>query len=723
MFKITSEDGKKLHHHLLFITKGDEANPISIEVGEANNHTHAVDVQFFTIDPITFQQVPLPQPSITFSMEEGHTHEMGGDVELEVTKPPKKSDEDKVAELRKMFEGSREYERDSRKKAQESVSFYEGRQWERKHSDALNGKGRVVLTINHIENAVDTLSGYFRQNRTDFKFFGVEKSDNVIADITTEVVRNICERNEFAHVETCVFEDEVVPGRGLFHSYIDFDDNVEGDIKIERYEWDDVYFSQHNKADASDAEHMSKSKWYSKDKLKSEYPDKADDIQADFDYHSYAENDDDNVRLPGRQYDEGFRNDSNMGLVPDFVDLKRKEYRVIETEQKQYSRIPILTRIDVDEPVDARDWNKKDVTAAKSLGFSVIRRPSYKMRVTKFAGNVLLDDYVDDEKIFSITPVYAKKRKDSWYGKVESAKDPQRELNKLRSQQVDIVNKMTVNGWFMDRDTFSTPQEKRKFERESSAGGFMAETNGAQKDPRKVEASPLPSGLLNAMETSRSEIKEILNVTPEVLNSKSTSGLALIQGQKMALLGSEYLYDNMAQSKKRLGIRIVHMIQKIYTPERIMRILTANAQRKPLEIGGEKLDPQNQQQMDALKARIEEALNNDELTSLDLVVGETSHSPNKQLADFSMNLEMARVTGGGIPIEMLIESSPMSEDQKAKAMQSIERQKQAAAQAEQQKIQSEIEKSQPDAIKMQQAMQRGGPPQGGMPPQGQPPMR
>jgi len=708
MFRISSTDGQgKGHYHLLFIANG------GIECAEAEGHTHIVDVNKTTIDPISLMEVQLPEPVVVFSEEDEHTHEIGGEVELKQTKPPKKSDEDKVADLRRMFESARKYERDARRKAEESVNFYEGHQWERKHRDALSSKGRVVLTINHIENAVDTLSGYFRQNRTDFKFYGVEKSDNVVADIVTEVVRNICERNEFAHVETCVFEDEVVPGRGLFHSYVNFDDNVEGDIRIERYEWDDCYFSQHNKADASDAEHMSKSKWYSKEKLKNEYPDKADDIQADFEL--YENDDKENVRVPGRQYARAFANEDNESsntLVPDFVDLKRKEYRVIETEQKQYMRVPVLTRIDVDDPVNAKDWDSKDIVGAKSLGFSVIRRPFHKVRVTKFAGNVLLDDYVKDERDFSITPVYAKKRKDTWYGKVEAAKDPQRELNKLRSQQIDIVNKMTVNGWFHDRNTFSSPQEKRKFEKESSAGGFMAELNDLSKAPIRAETSPLPSGLINAMETSRAEIKEVLNVTPEVLNSKSTSGLALIQGQKMALLGSEYLYDNMAQSKKRLGVRLVHLIQKIYTPERIMRILMSSAQRRPLEVGGQPVNPQDIQQRQAIESRIQQALDNNELTKLDLVVGETSHSPNKQLADFSMNLEMARVTGGAIPVEMLIASSPMSEDQKAKAMQSIEQQKQAAAQAEQEKQRTEIEKSQPDEIKMRQAMQ----------PQGQPPV-
>ena len=705
MFRISSTDGKKPHYHLLFVTND------GIECAEANDHTHLVDVQTSMVDPMTGMEQPLPQPVVTFSMEDDHTHEMGGEVPLKVQKPKKESDEDKTSKMRKMFESAREYERDARRKGKESVNFYEGYQWERKHRDALASKGRVVLTINHIENAVDTLSGYFRQNRTDFKFFGVEKSDNVVADITTEVVRNICERNEFAHVETCVFEDEVVPGRGLFHSYIDFDNNVEGDIIIERYEWDDVYFSPHNKADATDAEHMHKAKWFALEKLKAEYPDKADDLQADFDEFD-RDDKDDNVRVPGRQYERAFsRSDEHYkGVTPDFIDVRSKEYRVIETEQKQYIRVPILTRIDVDDPINAKDWESADLTAAKSLGFTIFRRPNHKMRITKYAGSVLLEDYIIDERDFSITPVYAKKRKDTWYGKVEAAKDPQRELNKLRSQQVDIVNKMTVDGWFIQRNSFTSPQEKRKFEKESSSAGFQAEVDNLQNAPQKVEASPLPSGLINAMETSRMEVKEVLGVRTPQEESKSTSGLAIIQGQKKMLLGNEYLYDNMAQSKKRLGVRLVHLIQKIYTPERIMRILMSSAQRRPLEVGGEQVDPQNMQQLQALAQRIQEALDNKELTQLDLVVGETSHSPNKQLADFSMNLEMARVTGGGIPIEMLIETSPMSEDQKAKALQSIEKQKQAAAQAEQQKQQTEIMKSQPDEVKLQQ---QGMPPQGG----------
>jgi len=108
MFKISSRDGKKPHHHLLFITKD------GIEVGEANKHTHAVSVQTteVQIDPMSGMPVemPLEQPIVIFSMEmeDDHTHEVGGEVELKVDKPKKETDEDKTSRMRKMFESARE---------------------------------------------------------------------------------------------------------------------------------------------------------------------------------------------------------------------------------------------------------------------------------------------------------------------------------------------------------------------------------------------------------------------------------------------------------------------------------------------------------------------------------------------------------------------------------------------------------------------------------------
>lgn len=693
MFQHSTENGSRPHRHLLYI---DEQGAIS--VGEANKHTHPIEVfQESVIDPMTLMETPVGAP-VTFLAEvDGHTHDLAGELFIKEKKGKKRPDEDVCREMRELFESAKKHEENPRKAAKESYDFYHGDQWDESTKSELAAKRRACLTINHIAGAVDSLSGYLRQNRTDIKFWPVEDGDAVVADICTAIVKNICERSEFEHVEVEVFEDEVIAGRGCFHPYFDYDDNPEGEIKIERWEWDEVYFGPHNKPDGSDAEHSHKVKWFSKDQLKNQYPDKADDIQADMD----AETTDDltpHLRVEGRQYELG--SGARQPLGPEYVNTRKKEFLVIESERKEYQRIPVIFDVLRDEYTNADGWSSKDISAAKSLGFEVVYQPIHKMKIVKYSGNVVLESSIEDLREFSIIPVYAKKRKDKWYGKVLSAIDPQRELNKVRSQGVDILNKSVSHGWFWDQQTFSTPQQRRTFQDNINAPGFSLEVADTSKLPAKVDSEPLPSGLAAAQQAAKAEVREILNVTPEVLNSSSASGVAIIEGKRMALLGSEYLFDNLSMAKKRLGKRLVQMIQQVYTPERMVRILMTMNQRRPVSINGMPITEETADQFRKL-------LSTSDLTKFDVVVGEAQSSPNKQTSDFSVLLEIGRVTGGqAVPPELLVEAAPLSEDKKQRALQYLQQQKESAAQAEQAKQQTEIQKSMPDEVKLAQARQQ-----------------
>ena len=87
---------------------------------------------------------------------------------------------------------------------------------------------RAALTINEIEPKIDLLSGYQRQNRTDFKFMPVEEGDQRVADILNVVVKNITDQCQYPHEETLVFEDMAIRGRGCFNIYVSNEKNILG---------------------------------------------------------------------------------------------------------------------------------------------------------------------------------------------------------------------------------------------------------------------------------------------------------------------------------------------------------------------------------------------------------------------------------------------------------------------------------------------------------------
>jgi hypothetical protein len=66
----------------------------------------------------------------------------------------------------------------------------------------------------------------------------------------------------------------------MWHVYLDRDENLEGDVKVEYWPQKDVYFGPFSRKDQQDLEYLCKVKWFSKAKLEQLFPEKAKDLRA-----------------------------------------------------------------------------------------------------------------------------------------------------------------------------------------------------------------------------------------------------------------------------------------------------------------------------------------------------------------------------------------------------------------------------------------------------------
>jgi len=599
-----------------------------------------------------------------------------------------------VSNVKALFKAAKEDESDSRTKAEESEKFYQGGKGQWKDADAkkLEGEDRPALTFSEVEDKIDLLSGYQRQNRLDIRYYPTEEGDARVADILTTVVKNIHEQCNYDHKETKAFDDEMIAGRGILHTYIDYDDDIRGTIKTERFPWMDGYFGPHEEEDLSDCEHHHKARWFSKAKCKQMWPEKAKDIQATFDLY------DSTRKLKGYPVDQYAHPDKETsvagGADPDFVNIARKEIRVLESTYKEYEQVTVLAVPDFDDYVPTQGWKREDVAAAKTIpGVSAISRKVTRFRVSTIGGDILLDDYYSEFDDFSLTPIYAKKRGNNWWGKIEAVKDPQREINKRRSQMADITNRMSGRGYFYDDQTFPDQKEEAKFKKNSSKAGFTSKVSDSSRPPVKQDGPNFPIELANMIAMDSEKIRGMMNVNIAMLGQAgaSVSGVALARSERQGVIGNEFLFDNLSLAKRRLGRLYIPMIQKVYTPERILRILKNRMQKVPVEIGGQKYDQDNPFSTEDEEA-IMTLLQTKDLGKYDVVVGEMQMSPTMQLAYFSMFAEMA---GKGLPIppSMIIKLSPLPEKEKQEALAAIEQQMNMEAQREKMKYDTEIRKT------------------------------
>ena len=613
-----------------------------------------------------------------------------------------------VQEIVDLYRQAKQYEDDSRKKAYEAEKLYAFDQWDAKTKKDLEGNDRAAHTVNIIEPAIDNLSGYQRQNRTDFRFLPTEEGDQVVSDILNVIVKNITEQCYYPREETKTFEDCARVGRGLFNIYEDYDKNIQGDIIIERFAWDESFIGPHEKEDLSDCEYLVKTKWYSLSKLREMYPEKAarfNPEDAETEVQDIKKSEDWDKRL------SDMRTTAMATADTDLVDKVKKQYRKLELWRKVYEKKHILVNGEDNFVFSADGWSEADVASIRGVaGFRVIPRTPFRIKVSSCIAGVLLDRGYPElaTQDFHIVPTYAKKMRNLWWGKIESVKDMQRLINKSYSQFTDILNRMAAYGWFYDNETFPNEQERKKFQKVAAKPGFQQKINDVTRPPKKEEGVKFPAEIVEAINVFSSTAREIMNIKLEMLGQagQNESGVAIRQKIVQQLLGNDFIFDNLSFAKKKIGRIVVAMVQKLYSVERLLRILRNQHLKEPVELAGKKLDEYD-------PAEIAAMLKNADLTKYDVTVSESPASPSAMMGNFLLLLDMAG-RGVQIPPSAFMRFAPIPG--KEKIMEEIAAMAADEKAREERKYQAEIDKTQiAQQGKVAQNQGRGEMPLSGMP--------
>lgn len=686
LLRTTAEGkGRGSHYHVAFI---DEESGQGL-VAESSNHAHELQFVPPTAEATDEFGNLLPANPGGWQLspggEDGHTH---GLEEYEPDYQTESEDDDKIVkEVHQLFRAARELEKESFERAEECERFYCGEQWEEGQKRELEELSRAALTINKIEKGVDVLTGHQRQQRTDIRYLPMEGGDQRVADLLNILTKQITEQTGFEREESEVFEDAVIVGRGIFNLWVDFSRDLQGEIKIERFPWGQVRFGPHEKRDLSDCEYILKDKMYSLPKLKQLYREKAKDLQRDFeDYEDPAtgrmQYAGDDYRVTSDNWKPFFVGDVKL------ADIAKKEFRLIECVRKVYIPSAVVVAPEQDFYFTASGWKEKDLTAIKTLpGFDVFKRDEQRLRITRVCGRtVLYDENPADVPVndFLIVPVYAKKRRGRFWGKVLGAIDPQREVNKRHSQSIDIANKMAVYGYGYDEGTFADSIEKERFKKTGNSPGFMVQLNDVNRPPIKFEGSKFPSELVNLMQLSSNNLDELMNIVVEP-SGANESGAHMLQMQRLRLVGNEFLFDALSFAKKQVGRLLVALIQRFYSPERIYRIVSNQNTKTPVQVGGQPLSEFSEEEITSL-------LRESDLTKFDVIVSESNYSPSWRLGVATLLMELAQA-GIQIPPQAIVKFVDMPESERAEIFNAITLQQQQAAAAEGDKQKAEVTKT------------------------------
>lgn len=665
------------HWHLIFFDEATQSFLMSTD----NGHTHKASLY-------ADQASGEPKVVMDYAGLNTHTHDTQPLEQVLPVKPKKQDDNEALEEAIALFKHAVEIEEPSRKRSRESVLFFKGEQWTKGEEQSLNSKSRAHQVYNYTQAFVDSLSGLARQNRLDPRAFPTEGSDDGVSDIVTAVLTWIAKRSNMPQQEIRVFEDEVIPGRGLFHIDMTQKNNPLGDVVIERFPWPDGYFGTHHELDASDATHCHKAKWIAYQEAKVKYPQVKNELESQI---ANSE------ETPIEAADDVTFQRMQMSNT-ELFDKAHKRLRVIEHEIKEVRTAFFIANANgtFQQEVTYQDYKKADTIPNLTL----MEFPKERIRIVVTVGSLLVRNYYPDRPYdgFSLVPVYAYKFDDNdWCGKVESMKDAQREINKRGSQAIDIVNRMLGQGSTYDDETFNDDKDRLAYANRASTPGALLKVTNTDRPPAPIQSPPFPMELLTLHKQNVDIMQAVSNIPPAMAGAGTgyESGSALNTQKASGMVGNERIFDNFVLSKQAVFRKVFRLVQKFYSKERIARLVLSAAsdpsRMEAMKMGGQEIPQQRTPDEDAILTQsIIKMLETADLAEYDITMGEQPLSPSAREAQFKLWLE-AQNHGLPVPPAMLMDLSSMPNKGKwAKEMQIMQEQN---MQMEKQKFEAEMAKA------------------------------
>lgn len=455
--------------------------------------------------------------------------------------------------------------------------FFSNDQWDAKDLEELNKLKRPALSLNMIRPTVSAILGEYINKRASFQFKPRTEGDQQVADVLTKVMMQICDQNNYDHVERTVFMDGVITDRGFFDVRMDYADNQQGDIKITALDPFDVVIDPQGKEyDPTTWREVSTTRWMS-----------IDDI-ADAYGEELAEQAKNNALARGFANDfvEYYR-DSTFGSVENGYANAAYTYDQIPSAERQVRRIRVIDRqyykvdrseflvdpVTGDETRIPKNWDDDRILAYRTMtGAQQVVKTERRVHWTVTAADIVLHDDWSPYETFTVVPYFPMFRRGKPLGIVRDLIDPQKQVNKLYSQSLHIVNSTANSGWQMEDGALinMTPED---LARDGAKTGLVVVT-APGKSINKIQPNQIPTGITTLAQTAGDFIRRISGVSEYMVGEGSTevSGVALDARINRNLSMLQPIFDSLDYTRSLLARKVLSLIQRYYTDTRMFRV-------------------------------------------------------------------------------------------------------------------------------------------------------
>lgn len=511
--------------------------------------------------------------------------------------PPKKVPEQeplKVLLLAERWQRSAFAQQRWAERAKKAVDFFEGRQWTEDQLRKMTAGRRPALQFNIIAPLVRLVLGYNAANKSDITFLPGQDSraTEQVAEALTRIEKVISDGCDLPFIDTEVFMDGLVTGRGYYDTRLDWETNDLGEIKSNAADPFSVYLDP----DAStydlngDHSYLQQSKFVSLDEIEGAFGKRVMELLKPFclgqtplaPVSSLIIDDEISpVRTFGERHDNDMAFwDTFYSLVGDFVDTRRRTIRMIETQYKVREERNVIIDLETgDKKVLPEDWNQDKIQKAllygKMVGNPLVvqKRMVERLHWTTMAGDLILYDAPSQYDRYTLDPYFPYFRRGMTRGMVEDLIDPQIEKNKRRSARIEIASK-TANGGWMYHEQSLDPKQERALQRWGSTPGTNIKWKG-ERAPEQIEPNTPPQSHKFLEEDADADVMRIAGINEAALGQEMNvqSGRAIQAKQRQAVLSIQSYMDNQKRTKGLLGATHLSIMQNHYTEQRLYRIM------------------------------------------------------------------------------------------------------------------------------------------------------
>lgn len=490
--------------------------------------------------------------------------------------PETGADESDLTEFKRLKEWVKQGQNHSKKwrqEAREDFDMVACHQWTEEDQQFLKLQNRPIIAFNRIEPVVDSVTGLEVNNRQEVRYFPRHIGDAGVDELLTGAAKWCRDECNAEDEESDAFRDQIICGMGWTNSIVNYDEDPEGKMMIERVDplemhWDGAA----KKKNLADARRVMRIRDLPLSTVEDMFPDhEVEDLHASWalDAADEARQPHDALMAPFYEIDQ-----------TDLIDKNRVLCRIVEVQWWEHQNVVRTLDPMTGQPTTLKAGEHKTlVKRLKMMGIEA--PPSVKQKIKKyykaFLGNKILEkDDGPKEGGFTLKCMTGKRDRNNgtFYGIVRNMIDPQKWANKWLSQVLHIVNTNAKGGIMAEESAFANPQEAIDQWADTSAVTLMKNgaISGGKVQPKPQ--TPWPQGLENLMQFAISSIRDVTGVNLEMLGQADRDQPGVLEHQRkqaaMTILAG--LFDSKRRYCKEQGRLLLYYITNYLSDGRLIRI-------------------------------------------------------------------------------------------------------------------------------------------------------